>query len=79
MKTLKINFTMPEDLAETLKTRISKRKRSAFVADAVRDKLKKLEEEELNKSLVEGYRAAAEEDAEVTAEWQAAGMEEWPQ
>jgi HD superfamily phosphohydrolase YqeK len=79
MKTLKLNFTVPEDVAEALKTRISKRKRSAFVAAAVADKLKELEEEQLRQSLVEGYQARQAEDAEVNQEWERATLEKWPQ
>ena len=37
MKTTKLNFTIPEDVAEALRTQISSRKRSAFVSEAVRD------------------------------------------
>jgi HD superfamily phosphohydrolase YqeK len=77
MKTLKLNFTVPENVAEALKTRVSRRKRSAFVAAAVADKLKELEEEQLRQSLVEGYRARQAEDAEVNQEWEGATLEEW--
>ncbi|GFP27447.1 hypothetical protein, partial [Candidatus Hakubella thermalkaliphila] len=62
MKTLKLNFTIPEEVAEALKTRVSKRKRSAFVAVAVLDKLKELEQEQLRQALMEGYQARREED-----------------
>jgi hypothetical protein len=78
MKTLKLNFTIPEDVAEALKSRVNKRKRSAFVAAAVADKLKELEEEQLRQSLVEGYRARQTEDAGVNQEWERATLEEWP-
>jgi len=78
MKTLKMNFTVPEDVAEALKSRVSKRKRSAFVATAVADKLKELEEKQLRQSLVEGYQARQAEDAEVNQEWEGATLEEWP-
>jgi metal-responsive CopG/Arc/MetJ family transcriptional regulator len=78
MKTLKLNFTIPEDVAEALKTRVSKRKRSAFVAEAVAEKLKELEQEQLRKSLVEGYQARRTEDAEINQEWKGATLEEWP-
>ena len=47
MKTLKLNFTVPEDVAEALKTRVEKRKRSAFVTEAVRARLKELEQDQL--------------------------------
>jgi hypothetical protein len=78
MKTMKLNFTVPEDIAAALKSRISKRKRSAFVAAAVSEKLKELEEEQLRKSLVEGYQARQAEDAEINQEWEGTTLEEWP-
>lgn len=77
MKTLKLNFTIPEDVAEALKIRVGKRKRSAFVAAAVAEKLKHLEQEQLRQSLVEGYKARQAEDAGVNQEWEGATMEEW--
>ena len=78
MKTLKLNFTIPEDIAEALKTRISKRKRSAFVAEAVAEKLKNLEQEHLRQALMEGYQIRQAEDAEVNQEWEGATLKEWP-
>ncbi len=78
MKTLKINFTVPEDIAEALKSRVSKRKRSAFVAAAIADKLKELEAEQLRQSLVEGYKARQAEDAELNQGWEGVTLEKWP-
>ena len=77
MKTLKLNFTIPEDIAGALKARISKRKRSAFVAAAVLAKLKELEQEQLRQALMEGYQTRREEDAEINREWEASTLEEW--
>ena len=78
MKTLKLNFTVPEDIAEALKARVGKRKRSAFVAAAVLDKLKELEQEQLRQALVEGYQARRAEDVGVNQEWEEATLEGWP-
>jgi len=78
MKTLKINFTVPEDLADALRSRVSKRKRSAFVAAAVACKLKELEEEQLRQALIEGYQARQAENAEINREWEGVTLEEWP-
>ncbi len=78
MKTLKLNFTVPEDVAEALKARVGKRKRSAFVAAAVLEKLKELEQEKLRQSLIEGYQARQAEDTEVNQEWENTTLEEWP-
>jgi hypothetical protein len=78
MKTLKLNFTVPEDIAEALKTRVGKRKRSAFVAAAVAEKLKYLEQEHIRQALVEGYQAQQDENTEINQEWEGATLEEWP-
>ncbi|MCL4458799.1 MAG: hypothetical protein M1136_04295 [Chloroflexi bacterium] len=77
MKTLKLNFTVPEDVAEALKARVSKRKRSAFVAAAVLDKLQELEREQLRQALMEGYQARREENTEINREWEGATLEGW--
>jgi len=77
VKTLKLNFTVPEDVAEALKARVSKRKRSAFVVAAVLDKLKELEQEQLRQALMEGYQARREEDVEINKEWEGPTLEGW--
>jgi metal-responsive CopG/Arc/MetJ family transcriptional regulator len=77
MKTIKLNFTVPEDVATALKTQVSNRKRSAFVSDAVRTRLKELEEEKLNRLLIKGYKARAQESTEIDAEWEPATLESW--
>ncbi len=74
MKTLKMNFTIPEDIAQQLKARVGKRKRSAFVAAAVLEKLRETEREQLKQALVEGYQARRAEDAKVNREWEDASM-----
>lgn len=78
MRTLKLNFTIPEDVAEALKACVSRRKRSAFVAAAVADKLKELEKEQLRQSMVEGYQARQAEDSEINQDWEKPTLEEWP-
>lgn len=79
MKALKVNFTIPEDVAAALRSRVSKRRRSAFVAAAVAQKLKELEEEQLRHELIEGYQATREEDVAINKEWEAATLERWPE
>ena len=79
MKTLKLNFTIPEDVAHALKERVAKQKRSAFVTTAVLDKLKELEKEQLRQSLIEGYQARREEAVKINREWEAVTLKEWPE
>ena len=77
MKTLKVNFTIPEDVVATLKDRIDERMRSAFVTAAILDKLNQLEQEQLRRTLMEGYLARREEDVEINREWERSTMEGW--
>lgn len=77
MKTLKLNFTVPVDIAEALKARVTKRKRSAFVTAAVLEKLRELEAEQLRQALREGYQARREEDGEINGEWEGPTLEGW--
>jgi hypothetical protein len=77
MKTTKLNFTIPEDVAEALRTQVSSRKRSAFVSEAVRVRLNQIESEKLRKLLAEGYSVRNEEDKEINREWEQITLEKW--
>jgi hypothetical protein len=75
VKTLKLNFTVPEDIARELKNRITKSKRSAFVTEAVRSRLAELKKKQLEQELEEGYQARYEEDAEMNQDWEKVTLE----
>jgi metal-responsive CopG/Arc/MetJ family transcriptional regulator len=77
MQNLRVNFTIPEDVVISLKAQVSERKRSAFVGDAIRDKLKELEKELLRQTLAEGYLARRDEDININREWEQATVEGW--
>ena len=77
MRSLRVNFTIPEDLASKLKAHVGERKRSAFVAAAIRDRLLELEQERLRKALIEGYVARRSEDKGISEEWETASLEDW--
>ncbi len=73
----KLNFTIPEDVAALLKSSVAERNRSAFVSDAIREKLKQMEDEQLRQELIEGYTARRDEAAEINKEWEQITMESW--
>ena len=77
MRSLRVNFTIPEDLASMLKAHVGERKRSAFVAAAIRDRLLELEQERLRKTLIEGYAARRSEDKGISEEWETATLKDW--
>lgn len=75
VKTLKLNFTVPEDIANELKNRVSKSHRSAFVTEAIQKRLEELKKKDLEKELEEGYKARRDESAEITREWEKISLE----
>ena len=77
MGVTKVNFTFPEEVVASLKAYVRPRGRSAFVAEAVRGKLRQLEQEQLRQTLIEGYTERSDEDRSVNREWEQATLEGW--
>lgn len=73
----RVNFTIPNEVAAELNNQVPNRKRSAFVTAAIRERLRRMEDEALSRELKEGYKARREEDAAINAEWEAATLESW--
>ncbi|MCI0437782.1 MAG: hypothetical protein L0177_01465 [Chloroflexi bacterium] len=78
MGKVKMTFTIPEEVAKKLRTMVSESKRSAFVAEAVDEKLAAMVDEQLERELIEGYIATREEDRAINEEWEFATLESWP-
>ena len=79
MAMARINFTIPAEVAALLNDRVPNRKRSAFVAAAIRERLTQMEQEALDQALREGYLERRGEDAAINAEWESATLESWPE
>ena len=75
---IKMTFTIPEEVAGKLRDLVPQRKRSAFIASALREKLQELEGEQLRQRLAEDYAETREEDRLINQEWEAATLESWP-
>ena len=76
-ETVRLNITIPKDLAQAINRFAGPRKRSQFIAEAVRQQIEKREKEELEKILEEGYRATAKESLAITKEFEAVDLENW--
>lgn len=72
--TKRLNITIPEEIAKKL-NKISNK--SKFIAEAVKEKLEKLEIQQLEKILAEGYEAVKEEDKKVNDDWEKITLEGW--
>jgi CopG family transcriptional regulator/antitoxin EndoAI len=76
-ETVRLNITLPKGLVEAMNRMTESRKRSGFIAEAVRQKIEQKEKEEMEKLLVEGYQASAKESRALTREFENADLEGW--
>jgi metal-responsive CopG/Arc/MetJ family transcriptional regulator len=76
-ETVRLNVTLPKGLVEAMNRVTEPRKRSRFIAEAVRQKIEHKEKEEIEKLLVNGYQAAAKESLALTKEFESADLEGW--
>ena len=77
-KSIRFNFTLPLATANNLKKRVGSGKRSAFVPEAIEEKLRSIEKE-FQREMIEGYIARREEDKPLNEEWEAITLEGWPE
>lgn len=76
-ETIRLNITIPKDLAMALNKLTGPRKRSRFIAEAIRKQIDQRQKEEMEKTLEEGYRAMARESLNITKEFEIADLEGW--
>jgi metal-responsive CopG/Arc/MetJ family transcriptional regulator len=75
--TVRLNITLPSELAEDLKQITGPRRRSQFVAEAVEQKIKKLKDRQMEKAMAEGYQATRKEGLAIAKEFEASDIEGW--
>lgn len=74
---VRLNITLPFSIAEELNQIKAPRKRSQFVAEAVRLRIKQLKDENQEALLCEGQQAEKEEGLKMTKKFEAADFENW--
>jgi hypothetical protein len=67
MDTVRLNITLPTEIGESLRKIKNK---SAFIAEAIREKQSAEEKRKFRKQLEAAYKEAAEEDYEVYKDWE---------
>lgn len=72
---VRLNVTVPEDVAEILKEMAGPRGQSSFIADSVRSHAKRMKRRQLLKELEEGYKATANEDLALAREFNSTLMD----
>ncbi|VVB84554.1 Uncharacterised protein [uncultured archaeon] len=66
MHTVRVNITLPLEIAEMLK---NVKNKSGFIAEAVRERLEKEEKAYLIRELTEGYKVRKPEEKKLVEEW----------
>jgi len=72
-----MNITLPEELAHELDELVGPRKKSEFIFDAVRRRLREIRQHELERLLQEGYKARNKEALFLAKEFESADLEGW--
>ena len=75
--TVRMNIAIPEDLAQSLNRVAEPRKRSQFIVEALRQKIKQKEREDLDMLLEEGYKAVSKENLSITEAFEWVDLEGW--
>jgi metal-responsive CopG/Arc/MetJ family transcriptional regulator len=77
MDTVRLNITLPEDLAHQLDRLVGPRKKSRFITEALRQRIEKMKNDQIQKLLKEGYKARKAESLAITKEFEPTDLEGW--
>jgi len=75
--TVRLNITLPKNLALSLNEVTGSRERSRFIAEAIKQRINQIQKEELDKILEEGYKATANENRIIIKAFEAVDLEGW--
>ncbi len=71
---VRLNITLPDEVARKL---AKKRNKSRFIAIALKEKFERERKEEIERLLLEGYRASSREDTNLESDWKETEIEQW--
>lgn len=77
MSTVRVNITLPEDLARKLDSLVDPKKKSHFIAEAVKKKIDDLQRERTEALLKDGYKAMQSESLSIAKEFESVDIEGW--
>jgi len=74
---VRLNITLPLSIIEELNLFSAPRKRSHFIAEAIKLRIGQLKEKKMESFLAEGDKATKNEGLEITQEFEAVDIENW--
>jgi len=77
MSVVRMNITLPQELAEELEKIAGSKKKSRFITNSLEEKIAKMRADEIQRLLEEGYKARRKEGLEIAKEFEAVDLEGW--
>ena len=77
MNMVRMNITIPEDLARQLDQLVDSRKKSRFIAETLKERVNKIKEDKLHKMLEEGYKKRKEESLSISRDFESIDLKGW--
>ena len=77
MNAVRLNITLPEELARQLDNLAGPRNKSRFIAETLRQRIERIRNEQLQMFLEEGYKSARQESLDLSKEFELADLEGW--
>ncbi len=77
MSVVRLNITLPEELAQDLNNIVKPKSKSRFIAEALKQRLEKIRYDSLRDMLEEGYRARKDESHSLSKEFEQTDLEGW--
>jgi metal-responsive CopG/Arc/MetJ family transcriptional regulator len=74
---VRMNITLPQDLAEELEKIAGSKKKSLFIAKTLQEKIARIKADEIQRLLEEGYKTRREESHAIAKEFEAVDLEGW--
>lgn len=77
MNTVRLNITLPKEIAEQLDNLAEPKKKSHFIAETLRQRIEGIQYEQLQKLLEEGYKSTGQESLFIAREFEPIDLEGW--
>ena len=77
MSNVRLNITIPEEVARQLDSIVGVRGKSRFIAETLRKRIQEIEEQKLQQLLEEGYKTRKRESQAIAQDFEPADLEGW--
>jgi hypothetical protein len=77
VKTIRLNITLPKEIAQQLESLAGPKKKSHFIAETLGQRIEKIQSEQLQMLLEEGYKSTRQESLTITKEFEPLDLEGW--